>query len=215
MTLHRSPSSLYFDGLKHRLIPAAFPSHKSAAKRARQFMRCGTTVLLLLGLLLPWCGWAQDAQPSEAEVKAAFIFNFVKFIEWPAEAFADAKSPLHIGVLGQKSFSADLERTVRGKTFNNRTIAVKECRTIEEARSCHVLFIAASEERRQQEICGDLGGAAVLTVGEAGGFIQSGGMINFFREGNKFRFEVNPEAAKRARLKVDSKLLSLARVPAK
>jgi hypothetical protein len=178
-------------------------------------MRCSVTVLLPLGLLLVCSGRAQDSQPSEYEVKAAFIFNFAKFVEWPQGAFADTRSPFCIGVLGDGASSADLDRTVRGKTLNNRSVTVKRCRALDEARKCHVVFIEASEKRRLQEICSSLDTAAVLTVGETEGFIQSGGMISFFREGNKLRFEINNEAAKHAGLKVNSKLLSLAKAPTK
>ena len=178
-------------------------------------MRRGVTTLLLLGLLLACSGRAQDSQPSEYEVKAAFIFNFAKFVEWPQRAFLDAQSPFLIGVIGGGLSNTDLDRTVRGKTLNNRSVMVKPCRTLEEARKCQVLFIEASEKRRLPEILVGLDNASVLTVGETEGFIQSGGMISFFREGNKLRFEINQEAAKQAGLKVNSKLLSLARMPAK
>jgi hypothetical protein len=177
-------------------------------------MRVGATLKLFLGLLLASNGYAQDAQPSEYQVKAAFIFNFVKFVDWPPGAFADAKAPLSIGVLGENPFGANLERTVHAKTLNNRSIMVKECRTLEEARKCQLLFISASEKKPLQEILEGLAGTHILTVGEADTFIKSGGMINFFREGNRFRFEINDDAARKAGLKIDSKLLGLGKKPA-
>lgn len=181
---------------------------------SKQLMRVGATLKLLLGLLLAGSSYAQDAQPSEYQVKAAFIFNFAKFVEWPAGAFADAKSPLCIGVLGENPFGANLERTVQDKMLNNRAIVIKECKTLEDARKCHLLFISASEKKPLQEILEGLAGAHILTVGEAENFLKGGGMINFFREGNRFRFEINDGAAKKAGLKIDSKLLGLGKKPA-
>ena len=177
-------------------------------------MRVSATLKLLLGLLLASNSFAQDAQPSEYQVKAAFIFNFAKFVDWPPGAFADAKSPLYIGILGENPFGANLERTVQDKLLNNRPIVVKECRTLEEAKKCHLLFISTSEKKPLQETLDGLAGTNILTVGETETFIKSGGMINFFREGNRFRFEINDAAAKKAGLKIDSKLLGLGKKPA-
>ncbi len=177
-------------------------------------MRVGATHILLLSLLLAGRSHGQEAQPSEYQVKAAFILNFAKFVNWPPDAFPDAQSPLHIGVFGENRFGPDLERTVRNKTLNNRPIVVKECRTLEEAKKCHLLFIGTSEKKPLQEVLDGLAGMNILTVGETENFIKSGGMINFFREGNRFRFEINDEAAKKAGLKIDSKLLGLGKKPA-
>lgn len=177
-------------------------------------MRFSATLILLLSLaLMPSGSRAQDTQPSEYQVKAALIFAFVKYVEWPAASFTKAQSPLCIGVLGDNPFGPDLEQTVHGKILNSRPLVVKQCQTLEEARQCHVLFIGTSENKRLQEIFDGLRGAHVLTVGETENFIKSGGMINFFREGNKFRFEINDAAAKKAELKIDSKLLGLGKKP--
>jgi len=178
-------------------------------------MRFGAILMLLLSLLLtPHGSHAQNSQPSEYQVKAAFIFNFAKFVEWPPGAFADARSPLLIGILGESPFGTDFEQAVRGKTLNNRPVTVKECRTTEEARKCHVLFISTSEKARLKEIFKDLASTNILTVGETEDFIKDGGMIRFFWEGNKIRFEISGDVAKKAGLKIDSKLLSLGRKPA-
>jgi hypothetical protein len=185
-----------------------------AVSPAKKCMRLGATVMILLSLLLPGRTGAQDAQPSEYQVKAAFIFNFAKFVEWPAGVFADAKSPLIIGIFGENPFGEDMERAVRNKTLNQRSITVKLCRTEEEARKCHVLFISASEKKRLQEILNVVGRTNILTVSETEGFVEGGGMINFFREGNKIRFQIEDETAKKAGLKIDSKLLGLAKKPA-
>lgn len=196
------------------------PEKLAAAMRRRQaglnpclaaILRRSAPLMLLLSLLLiPGRGSAQQTQPSEYQVKAAFLFNFAKFVEWPAAAFADAKAPLCIGVLGDNPFGADLERSIRDKTINDRPLTMRECRTVEEGKKCHILFISASEKKRLPEIIKALEGANVLTVGETDGFTEAGGMVNFVPEGNKFRFQINDVSAKSAGLKVSSKLLSLA-----
>ena len=177
-------------------------------------MRFVATLTLLLGILLTSGGsHAQETPPSKYQVKAAFLFNLAKFIQWPQEAFDDPKSPLFIGVLGENPFGADLELTVREKTLNGRSLTIKECRTLEEARKCHVLFISSSEKVRLQKILQGLSDTHVLSLGEMDNFVESGGMISFFREGNKIRFEIKDETAKKAGLKIDSKLLGLAKKP--
>ena len=131
-------------------------------------------------------------------------------VKWPPTAFADANSPLTIGILGDNPFGGDLEAIIRDKTINNRTIAIKLMRSLAEATNCQVLFISPSAKSKIPEMISSLGSASVLTVGETDRFAESGGMINFVKEGNKIRFEINEAAAKRAGLKISSKLLSLA-----
>lgn len=171
-----------------------------------------------LGLSLVWLlpvgdGRAQESPPSEYRLKAAFLFNFAKFVEWPPEAFAEKTSPFIIGVLGQNPFGNELEQTIRGKTVNDRSLQVKEFHSVTEATNCHILFISTSEKQRLPEIFKGLRGASVLTVGETDRFTEAGGMINFVAEGNKTRFQINDAAAKGAGLKISSKLLSLASRP--
>jgi hypothetical protein len=178
-------------------------------------MRIGATLTFVLGWLLVTAAGAraQESQPSEHQVKAAFIFNFAKFIDWPPAAFPDVKAPLVIGVFGDKPFFADLERAVQGKIVNARTVLVKECQTIEEAAQCQILFIGASEKGRLPKIFAGLVSTNVVTISEDDGFIKAGGAINFFREGKRIRFEINDELAKRASFRIDSKLLGLSKKP--
>jgi hypothetical protein len=167
--------------------------------------------LLVAGLVL-----AQESPPGEYRVKAAFLWNFAKFIEWPTNAFTNAAAPFVIGVLGDNPFGEDLEQTVRDKQINTHPITVKAFRAASEANQCHMLFVSASETNRLAEIFKSLRGSPILTVGDTGQFIETGGMINFIFEGNKIRFQINDDAAKAADLKISSKLLSLAvRNPAK
>ena len=177
-------------------------------------MRLRAILILLPSLLLTsGSSRAQDASPPEYEVKAAFMFNFAKFVQWPASAFASESSPLFIGVLGNNPFGAELDRTMRGKSINNRPVAVKQCHTLAEAGRCHVLFISTSEKARVRQIVDALDAAAVLTVGETENFIPSGGMVSFFLEGRRIRFDINGDAVRNAGLRMDSKLLELAKKP--
>ena len=147
------------------------------------------------------------------QIKAAFLFNFAKFVEWPPESFAAPTSPIVIGVLGQNPFHGDLERTAPGKTVDERPLVIKEFRSPAEATNCHILFISTSEKERLPQILKTLAGTRVLTVGEMNGFTESGGMINFVLEGTKTRFQINNSVASSAGLKISSKLLHLALGP--
>jgi hypothetical protein len=171
--------------------------------------------LILAWLLMAGPGRTQDAQPTEYQLKAALIFNFAKFVEWPPAAFAGAASPIVIGILGDNPFDDELARTVRGKAINNRPLVVQEFRSASEATNCHVLFISNSEKKRLPEILKSLQGTRALTVGETDRFTESGGMINFFEAGKKIRFQINLDAARNAGLKVSSRLLSIASQPAR
>lgn len=168
-------------------------------------------ILLLFQIFVPgFSVCAQDTSPTEYQIKAAFLYNFAKFVEWPPTAFADTQSPIVIGVLGKNVFDDNLEKIIHGKTVNNRPFLFKEFHTVAEATNCHILFISASEQKKLPKILEGLQGASVLTVSETDQFIAAGGMINFVIEDKKIHFQINDEAAKKAGLKISSKLLSLA-----
>jgi hypothetical protein len=180
-------------------------------------MRLRATPILslsLVWLLTVGAGRAQESPPTEYQLKAAFLLNFAKFVEWPPAAFAETRSPILLGILGENPFGDAVEQTIRGKTINNRPLMVKQFRLAAEATNCHILFIGASEKARLPEILAAFRGTSVLTVGEMDRFTETGGMINFVRQGNKIRFQINEVAAKSVGLKISSKLLSLASRPA-
>ncbi len=156
-------------------------------------------------------GFAQESQPSEYQLKAAFLYHFAQFTEWPAAAFAREDSPLVIGILGENPFGAALEQTLRGKTLLKHPVSSRILSSATEATNgCHILFVSSSEKKRLPEIIAALGKASILTVGEADRFTETGGMINFVRQGNKIRFQINDGAARAVGLQIRSKLLSLA-----
>jgi len=156
---------------------------------------------------------AQNSQPTEYQIKAAFLFNFAKFVEWPPEAFGGASSPLVIGILGDNPFHDDLTRIISHKAVDQHPLVVREYRSLEGLTNCHMLFISNSEKERLPEILALLKGSNVVSVGEMDQFTESGGMIKFALKENKIRFLINNEAAHRAGLKVSSKLLALALRP--
>jgi hypothetical protein len=153
---------------------------------------------------------AQDSQPTEYQIKAAFIYNFAKFVEWPRVAFPETNSPLVIGIVGEDPFHGVLEKTVRGKVVDDHPLVVKAFQARTEATNCHILFIGASEKERLPQVLKEVNGNSVLTVSEMEGFNEAGGMIVFVLEGTKIRFKINNAAATSARLRISSKLLSLA-----
>lgn len=148
----------------------------------------------------------------EYPVKAAFLFNFTKFVDWPADAFAGEKSPLTLCLYGSDPFGRSLDDLVANETLGGRPIAVRRVGRGGDLKSCHVLFFSRSERERQAEVLSSLRGAPVLTVGETASFLTDGGLVNFYIEANKVRFAVDLGAVEKARLKISSKLLRLARV---
>jgi hypothetical protein len=170
--------------------------------------------LLAVGALALWAAAgvsAQDALP-EYTVKAGFIFNFAKYVEWPADAFEKADSPITIGILGADPFGDGLEKTLKGKTVRGRSFSVQRFRETSELQRVHILFIPRTEKERVREILKQVESWAVLTVGEDETFSRSGGTTNILIENDKPKLEVNPDAAEKARLTIDSKLLRVATI---
>jgi hypothetical protein len=154
-------------------------------------------------------GIAQNPQPTEYQLKAVYLFNFAKFVEWPDGAFSNPGAPLVIGVLGDNPFGDSLETTVQGKALNHHPLAVREIRASNEVTNCHILFISSSEKKRLPEILKGLQNVPILTVSEMDRFTENGGMINFVWVDKKIHFQINDPVAKAAGLKIGSKLLGL------
>lgn len=165
---------------------------------------------LVLLLILAERAWAAGSE-LEYKVKAAFLFNFAKFVEWPSDSFSAPGEPVTLCILGDDPFGESLDAVVRGESLNGRPFVVHRTRDLREARGCHVVFVPGSESRRHGEILATLRGTGVLTVGEGPGFLSEGGVIRFVLDQNRVRFEVNLDAAGAHRLRLSSKLLRLAR----
>jgi hypothetical protein len=169
---------------------------------------------LVLFLLLPGGGTNLFAQATskEYQIKAAFLFNFIQFVQWPPTVFKNADDPFRIGVLGQDPFNAALEDTVQGETISNHKIIVEHAMQVDDLKNCELVFISKSEKKHVPEILSALDDKPILTVSEIEGFAERGGGINFYLEGKKVRFEVNPDAAQHDGLKMSSQLLSLGKI---
>jgi hypothetical protein len=164
----------------------------------------------VLGLALGTVRLAAGAAgPGEYEVKAAFLYNFARFVEWPAP---DGAGPFVVTVLGRDPFGSVLDDTLRGKTVDARRILVRRVSRSEDVGQSQILFICDSEKDRLPEILKSLESAPVLTVGEMSDFAERGGVIRFKVEQDRVRLEINVAAAERSRLRISSQLLKLARI---
>jgi hypothetical protein len=159
------------------------------------------------------------------KVKAAFLYNFIRFVEWPEGKMADASKPVVIGVLGKDPFGNSLE-TITDKKLKDKDVIIKRFKGFEELKKsadkneldqevkaiseCHLLFICSSEKDYLSEITTLVKKYSILTVGELDGFMDNGGIINFVIVDNKIRFDINAAAAKESSLKIRSQLLRLA-----
>jgi hypothetical protein len=189
--------------------------------RTTQKIRAVTAAASIRWLLILFAVWlatgprqvhAQAAASKEYQIKAACLLNFVQFIEWPAASFQDPASPIIIGVLGDDPFGQILDQTFQDESVKGRALVVKRSRQLEELKNCHVLFVCKTEKPRVAEILTSVTDVSVVTVGELDEFARTGGIINFYIDGGKIRFEVNADGAQRKGLKIGSQLLKRARI---
>lgn len=166
-------------------------------------------IRLLCGIMLLFAQAQASAVPSEYELKAAFIYQIARFVEWPATPGAPAS--LRLCVIGGNPFGAALE-SIRGKPVNESKVEISLLDMNEDTRACNILFIAAAAERNIERIIAISRGAGVLTIGDTYGFAQRGLMVNFLIENGKIQFEINLDASRRAGLRISSQLLKLAHI---
>ena len=157
---------------------------------------------------LPALEPADSPRPSEYEVKAAFLYNFAKFVKWPDEELQG--STFVIAVLGQDPFGEALDKTIAGKTILDKKVEIRRLEAVSAANQAQILFVSSSEKARLAEILKALEGESVLTVGESDGFTERGGMIAFKLRSDVVRFDINLDQVERARLKMSSQLIRLA-----
>jgi hypothetical protein len=148
--------------------------------------------------------------PDEYQVKAAFLYNFAKFVEWPAESFVNPGLPLTVCVLGEDPFGGALDEVVSGRNIDGRALAVRRISDPRQAAGCRILFVSSSERKRVLAVIAGLNEPGILTVGESDSATSEGMIINFTLEGGRVRFAINAGAAEREKLRVSSRLLSLA-----
>jgi hypothetical protein len=144
-------------------------------------------------------------------VKAACVYNFAKFVEWPSEAFSEGESSIVLSILGKDPFGVTLE-SIRGKPVQSRKLEIRRVDKTEDLQRCHILFVSGSEKENLSEIFLKVSDWPVLTVSDMDGFAHRGGMVNFITIEKKIRFQINVPAAERNGLKISSKLLRLAKI---
>jgi hypothetical protein len=165
----------------------------------------------LLCVISVRCAAGQGNASSEYEVKAAFLFHFAQFVDWPPEVFKDAGSPLTYCIAGGDPFHGGLDASLNGKAIGGRWVRVLHFKEAGESQGCQILFLGIADKKLVSATLAKLNGSPVLTVGESINFAQGGGMIGFLLEDNKVRFEINVEAAEHAKLKISARLLALAK----
>jgi hypothetical protein len=183
------------------------PSHRTTRRQGW---------LRLAGLFCLAGAWAAAADngpvAGEYQVKAAFLYNFTKFTDWPPRAFPSANAPMVIGIVGEDPFGQTLDEVVRGEMVGGRPLVVKRLRADDDLRTCHILFISRSEKERLPALLSQLKGSPVLSVSEIKGFAEQGGMVNLLLANKTVKMEINQSAAEQAGLQISAKLLKLARL---
>jgi hypothetical protein len=152
----------------------------------------------------------QQRKPMEYQVKAAYLQNFGRFVEWPPAIRGSTEASFRICVLGDDPFGASLENVFAGEVIGERSVEAHRIARLKDSSSCHILFISASEADQVKQILSSLDRAGVLTVSDIPRFLQSGGMIQFVSRDNRIRFEINLAAVESAGLALSSELLKVA-----
>ncbi len=166
---------------------------------------------LLVFILLSTASFVSAQQSDEYRVKAAFLFHFAQLVDWPADAVGDKNKPFTFCTIGQDSFDGGLETTFGGKSIGSHALQIRHLKQPQDVPGCQLLFIGGSDRKRTALLLNAIKDEAVLTVGESYDFAKEGGMIGFSMENEKVRFEINVDAASRAKLKISSRLLLLAK----
>jgi YfiR/HmsC-like len=194
---------------KHDFSSVSGPLSK-ASLEASQKIVFRLVAVVFAGMLLAFQSNAQAM--DEYAVKAAFLYNFAKFVDWPPEVFKTPKDPIVVCVLGRNPFGSSLEDVIRGKSIEGRAFVFRQVADVDQANACQILFIAAAEGKHFRSLYGISKPTGILTVGESEGFATGGGIVNLKLDAGRVRFEINVDAAEHAQLHISSKLLSLAQI---
>src|SRR5687768_14856549 len=190
---------------------AARPTPRAAKgtlpARAARWLACSAVWLLLLAGTT-----GRAATVDENDLKAAFLYNFTKFVEWPVDAFASSNAPIRFAVFGDEEFGARLKLRLNDKKAHGRSFEVVTINNAQEAKDFHIVFVpGVADGRRAIPVLEATNKRPVLTIGESEEFLGLGGMISLFFDEAQLAFEVNPQAAQKAGLEISSKLLRLAK----
>jgi hypothetical protein len=186
--------------------------------KPRIFARCcstlGAVIVIFISSVLAHSSivTAQLASAHEYQIKAEFLYNFAKFVDWPADAFTDPKQPMCICVYGHDPFGHALEDALLGKSIGQRPVILGHGMQLEDLAGCQLIFVSGSEYAPNSDPVGHLRGHAILLVGESEGFAAAGGAIQFVTEDSRVRLVINPAAADRAGLKISARLLAVSKI---
>jgi hypothetical protein len=148
----------------------------------------------------------------EYQVKAAFVFNFTQFVEWPTQSFANPETRAVIGILGKDPFGTYLDETITGESLNKHSLTIQHFKDADEITNCQILFINLSDKNELKAILEKLKGKNILTVSDANGFTKLGGMVRLYIKDDKINIQINLDAVKEENLVISSKLLKLAEI---
>ena len=173
--------------------------------RLRRIIGQSASALAAVAILSP-----VFAQPTEYSLKAVFLYNFCRFIEWPPSAFTSSDEPFAIGILGRDPFGSLLEEAVAGENYHGRPIRIVRFHSLRELGRCQLLFVSGSEPLRMSDLLDATAGKNIVTVGENDRFVDEGGMIALTKVQNRVRVKMNPTALRSGNIQVSSKLLRIA-----
>jgi hypothetical protein len=170
------------------------------------------SLFVLLVAFVFSCTGAGAEDSLEYEVKAGFLYNFTKFVQWPEESFKEKNAPIVIGILGSDPFGEKFDRALSNEKSGGRPLVVKRFKTAQDVEGCHIVFVSNRESDQLPKLFEKLKDTYTMTAGESEDFTRGGGVIRFFLEQGKVRFEINISAARRKKLEISSQLLNLARI---
>lgn len=208
-----SPDVISLESAKSASSRLARPRPQEARKERGRLVVRWIAAATILSLLLSGAT-AQVRRADEDQVKAAYLYNFAKFVEWPLTSFNRTADPVIICAMGDERFAEILQQTARGKQAQGRPVAVKLVDTIDGLKLCHILMIAYRDKARIEPALRSAQSAGILTVGQSADFIRLGGIINLARSEDSVELEINPRAAEAAGLKISARLLAVSRVVA-
>ena len=177
---------------------------------ARIAWLCAGVLACLAGWAAGQAGAAEGEDALEQRVKAAFLYKFAGYVDWPAASFASADTPITIAVLGAEPLAVELSQVVAGRTVNNRNLAVRRLKPGEALTGVHILFVGSAEQSRMGQLARSAQQNAVLAVSESEGALSQGSMINFVVSDRRVRFEVGLDSAEKGGLRLSSRLLAVA-----
>lgn len=178
-------------------------------KRIANYLHLLLFLIISSLFFLPYA-YAQTFRLNEYEIKAAYIYNFAKFVEWPKESFADEQSPINICIFGHDPFG-DAFQSIKEKTAQGRKVVITRTNSLQNLRKCNILFVNPNSEEQIPAIVELAIALSILTVSDFEKYAKYGVAINFYLQNNKVKFSINPDSAKRSKLSINSMLLDIAK----